>query len=161
MDLPRGYDTRQLTRLKLCDGDIEELGVLITAAYDQDRTWVSRGKCRGWNADDELTPTPWQFDPKQRVTIHDGRRDVVLRGQEMVELALMSCHSCPVQYACATYAVRARMLAGTWAMKIIDLTWLAKQEDFEFIIEMAEAEGVPLQHWIPQLRAIDESADAA
>ena len=46
-------------------------------------------------------------------------------------------------------------------MKIIDLTWLAKQDDFEFIIEMAEAEGTPLQHWVPQLRAIDEAASAA
>jgi len=161
MDLPHRYDTRQLTRLKLCDGDIEELGVLITAAYEHDRTWASRGKCRGWNAEDELTPTPWQFDPKQRVTIVDGGRKVTLRGSELIELALMSCHSCPVQYACATYAVRARMLAGTWSMKIIDLTWLAKQDDFEALIALAEEEGVPLQQWIPRLRALADAADAA
>lgn len=125
----------------------------MAAAYGLDRTWTTKARCREWNADDELTPTPWQFDPGQRVILDDGQE---LRGPEMIELGLMSCFSCPAQYECAHYAVDGRVNAGTWAMKIVDLTWLGRQPDSAAIIELARAVGAPLQRVVPMLRSIDE-----
>jgi hypothetical protein len=144
----------QLARLKNTDGEIDSLGTLITAAFGIDTSWMAGGKCRGWNAENEIGPTPWQVNPQQMV---DG-----VRGEEYIEIGLMVCFSCPAQYACANYAVEARMMAGTWAMHIGDLEWLRRQKDWEVILTAAELEELPVQRVVGETRRLRENlANAA
>ena len=150
----------QLTRQRLCEGSIDDLGVLLTAAFGLNASWHSEARCKDWNGPDELIPTPWQFDPGQKVKIGPKQW---LRGSEMIDLALMSCYACPVQSDCATWAVKARARAGTFAMKIIDLKFLESlDEDVALaLIEEAAAAGVPLQRAIPAYRMAAEESKAA
>lgn len=149
-----------MSRITSCDGDLDDLGVLITRAYGVERDWWKQALCRSWKTT-ELIPSPWQFDPTQvvLVTLSDGTTSG-LTGREMIRLALMQCKRCPAQYECARYAVKAGMIAGTWAMKIVDLKELHKLElDEAFaVIQAAEDEGVPVQVYVRTWRGVDASA---
>ncbi len=130
------------------------MGVLITAAFGLDRSWANEGYCRSW-ASTEAVPSPWQFDPKQVVVIErsDGTK-AKLFGHDMVRLALLDCRQCPAQYRCAEYAVRAQMVAGTWAMRIADLRWLRKQPEAIKLVEAWEEAGVPVQVAVREARGL-------
>jgi hypothetical protein len=145
-----------MPRITSCDGDLDDLGGLITRAYGIDRNWMEHGACRGWANDDDLTPSPWQFDPTQEVPVKRADGTVaVLMGREMQKLALIHCAGCPVQYDCAEYAVEAGlMLAGTWAMKIVDLAWLQKQDDWREILMDAFVAGTPVQVHVRSVRGV-------
>lgn len=131
-----------MTRHRTSDGEYD-LGDLINAAFGLDRGWTKHASCRAWVGDDPK-PSPWQVNKSQTV---NG-----VRGSEMIKMALMVCHSCAVQYECARFAIEGKMQAGTWAMGITNLTWLAQQPDWEEILACAEDLGAPLDEYISTLR---------
>ena len=126
-----------MPKLKNTDGAIEDLGVLITAAYGLDTNWMQGGSCYNWGSKREGHPTPWQVAP--------GRKYNGISGSELVRYALMICNSCPAQYDCATYAVKAQMIAGTWSLPITQLRWLQSRVDSQDLIEMAREGEIPMQ----------------
>lgn len=126
-----------MAKAKNTDGAIEDLGVLITAAYGLDTTWMERGSCYGWGSNRPGHPTPWQVAPGRR---YDG-----VSGNELVKYALIICSGCSAQHDCASYAVQAMMIAGTWSMPITQLRWLQGEDDALDLIEMARAADVPMQ----------------
>lgn len=116
---------------------------------------MKHGSCAGWGNDDDRMPSPWQFDPTQTVEVQRSDGTVAkVKGREMVKLALIHCAGCPVQYTCATYAVEAGMLAGTWAMKIVDLDWLRDRDDWQEIIAAARKAGTPMQVHVRSVRGV-------
>lgn len=119
------------------DGSIEDLGVLICAAYGLNTDWMKKGSCYGWGSNRPGHPTPWQVAPGKK---YDG-----LSGAELVKYALIICSGCPSQYDCAKFAVDAQMIAGTWSCPITQLRWLQKQDDAHDLIEMARESGTPMQ----------------
>lgn len=137
-----------MARGKSTDGDIDALGVLITASYGLDRSWAERGRCFGWRQQ----PSPWHYipGPKNRHMIRDS---------EMVAFALLHCQSCPVQYECAAFACAGRMRACTFAMAESDLLWLTSQSDWRDILDMGAASGEPVQRVVVTVRAARESND--
>lgn len=144
-----------MPRITSCDGDLDDLGGLITRAYGIDRNWMERGACRGWRNDDDTMPSPWQFDPSQTVLVQRSDGTVAkLKGREMQKLALIHCASCPVQYDCAEYAIEAGMLAGTWAMKIVDLDWLRNQDEWRELLMDAFVANVPVQVHVRSIRGL-------
>lgn len=140
-----------MARPKSTDGNIDALGSLITAALDLDWSWFDRGACTTWHQT-WAGPTPWQFDPG---VVRDG-----IKGDEMIEVALLTCQGCPVQYQCAKFAVLGRMNAGTWAMHPHDLVWLGQQKDRLRIISDAEAAGLPVGRVVRQQRDARRDARA-
>lgn len=112
------------------DGDIDDLGVLITAAFGVERAWAKRGVCFQY-ARAEFGPTPWQYDPGP-ATNH------------IIDMALIACAGCAAQYDCARYAMEIRAQAGTWAMPVNVLWWAQKQEDRLDMVAEAEAAGEPV-----------------
>ncbi len=144
-----------MARPRSATGSIDDLGHLITAAFGLDRTWDVDAACHKdrFPRGSKLIPSPWQFDPNQKVTFRNSDGEMtIIKGREMIQAALMICHNCPVQYECATYAVEGEVLAGTWAMRIFDLAWLRKQSNWRAIIARAKRRAVPLQHYVPALR---------
>lgn len=129
---------RSMARPLTSDGDIEDLGSLIRAAYGLDRSWVSRATCRDYPISQRRDgKTPWHIDWGDRI---DG-----VHGKKIVEMALMICFGCEAQYDCARYAIAGKMAAGTWSMPFSDLEELQKMEDGGAVIDEAEARGVPVQ----------------
>jgi hypothetical protein len=119
------------------DGAIEDLGILITAAYGLDTNWMEQGSCFNWGSNRPGHPTPWQVAP--------GKKYNGISGSELQKYALMICNSCDAQYDCADYAVDAKMIAGSWAMPITQLRWLQGRSDAHDLIDMARGSDVPVQ----------------
>ena len=119
------------------DGNIDDLGVLITAAIGLDRNWMEEGACYGWGSQRPGQPTPWQVSPGQNV--HG------VSGAEMVRYAQMICFSCKAQYDCLEFAIEGKMLAGTWAVRAKTLHWLQSQEDALDLVAMARQNKIPVQ----------------
>lgn len=141
--------TDQLTRHQTADGELF-LGELIHAADGLDRSWVESSPCRLWAG--SLRPTPWQVHKDQRfVEERDGKK-VVMRGDEMIKMALMICATCPVQYDCAAYAVQGLMQAGTWSMGIANLRWLQGQEGALDLVAEARELAVAVDEFVTALR---------
>lgn len=120
------------------DGSIEDLGVLLTAAYGLDTDWMARGTCYGWGSSKPGHPTPWQVAP--------GKRYDDIPGSELVKYALILCSGCLAQYDCATYAIKGMMIAGTWSLPITQLRWLQGQQDGLDMVEMARESKLPVQN---------------
>lgn len=98
---------------------------------------MSKGTCYKWGSDRPGRATPWQVAP--------GRRYNGISGSELVKYALILCSNCPAQYDCATFAVKATMIAGTWSVPITQLRWLQNQPDALDMIEQAREDDVPVQ----------------
>lgn len=144
------YAETTVSKSRNTDGAIEDLGVLITAAYGLDRSWMEQGACYKWGSNRPGQPTPWQVAP--------GRKYNGISGSELVRYALMVCFACPAQYDCAQYAVDGQMTAGTWSMPITQLRWLQTQEHPNELIEMARDGEVPMQK--VALESVDQDIDA-
>jgi hypothetical protein len=127
----------QMPNPRTTDGAIEDLGVLLTAAYGLDTSWMREGSCYGWGSNRPDHPTPWQVAP--------GRKYRGLSGGELVKYALIVCSGCPAQYDCVTFAIKGMMIAGTWAVPVTHLRWLQKQDDAFDLIQMAKDANVPMQ----------------
>ena len=134
----------QLGHPNAADGDIDDLGVLITTAFGLDRAWAKKGVCYKYQRA-EVGPTPWQMDPGTGA-------------DRIIEMALIACSGCRAQFDCATYAVQARVQAGTWAMPIDVLRWLHKEPDRFELIESARTLGDPIAR---TLTAVMEAREAA
>ena len=119
------------------DGTIDDLGVLVTAAFGLDRTWMEQGSCYGWGSQRPGQATPWQAALGSRVK--------GISGAELVNYALLICGSCPAQYDCASFAVEGMMIAGTWGMRITTLRWMQTQDDALDLIDMARDAQIPVQ----------------
>lgn len=141
--------TDQLTRHQTADGELF-LGELIHAADGLDRSWVESSPCRLWAG--SLRPTPWQVHKDQRFVEHRDGKKVVMRGDEMIKMALMICATCPVQYDCAAYAVQGLMQAGTWSMGIANLRWLQGQEGALDLVAEARELAVAVDEFVTALR---------
>lgn len=119
------------------DGSIDDLGILITAMYGLDQSWMKRGSCFEWGKSKPRQPTPWQVVP--------GRLYNGIPGGELVQFAALMCRSCPAQWDCARFAVEGKMMAGTWSMPITELRWMQKQEGATDLIEDARKGNKPVQ----------------
>lgn len=98
---------------------------------------MKAGACHNWGSHRPGHPTPWQVAP--------GRKYNGISGSELVRYALIICHGCPAQYDCATYAVKATMIAGTWSMPVTQLRWLQAQDDGLDLIEIARSRHAAVQ----------------
>jgi hypothetical protein len=140
-----------LSKVKNTDGAIDDLGVLITAAIGLDRSWMERGTCYGWGSQRPGQPTPWQVSPSQKA---NG-----ISGYELVKYAAMICFACPAQYDCLEFAVKGKINAGTWAVRLKTLEWLQGEEDALDLIAIARSERIPVQTIAAELMA-DRTIDA-
>lgn len=78
-----------------------------------------RRPCRHQNRDPSL-PNPWHLSLNEVIEI-EGQR---VRSDIFVNAAIAACAECPVQWDCASYAVRTSSYGITFAMSASDLRWL-------------------------------------
>jgi hypothetical protein len=115
-------------------------------ALSVDRGYYADAHCR--------TPA---MTPKAAWLAESGRRYSIgghsYRGEKLIELALLGCATCPVQWKCAAAAIEADERAGIWADSLDNLRWLARETKYVDVLEMAESTGVTVQRTIVMLRS--------
>lgn len=121
----------------------------MTRSHGLDSTWKTEARCAG-KSNNPNSPwyDAWFIEPK-------GKRNLggaIVRGTELIKVALDICMHCPVQWDCATYALDSNEPQGTWGMAFEDLRWVKKQKNAREIIDTARELGVAVQVAVPAVR---------
>lgn len=135
-----------MARTRSFDGTFDDLPLSLLRALKVDRSFYIDASCRN-----EIRNTPkiaWTATPGRKYQVGANVYD----GDKLIELALLGCGGCPVQWRCASAAIEAGECAGTWSDKLENIRWLSKQPNFEDALEMAQSTGVSVQKLIEQMR---------
>ena len=136
-----------VARSRSFDGGFDDLPLSIQRALEVDRSFYADAACR------TTANTPkvaWVAMPNTKY--HVGGN--IYRGEKLIELALTTCTTCPVQWQCAATAIEADERAGIWGDSLDNLSWLRRKfpVDFAAKIKMAQSTGVSVQRMIRLLR---------
>ncbi len=144
-----------MARIRAGSVDVEDLPVGYTRGHNKPIGWHDEARCRS----DAISrasskkgglPSLWLVKTDETY-VFVGRRT---SGAKLIELALLECAMCPVQWDCARFAVQVREPLGTWAMSIEDREWLQDQPiDADVFIKQAESDCRPIQHAVRDARA--------
>jgi hypothetical protein len=121
------------------DAGTDRLPKSMRSAQGQKLDWKAEARCRPSNRPG-LPDFAW--------TVVESDSGPLLLGRDAetwIEMALMICRSCPAQYDCARFALATDERFGTWAMPLEDLKLLKKQRGRDRILDIAEANGMPVQ----------------
>ena len=136
-----------MARSRSYDGGFDDLPLSIQRALKVDRSFYDHAACRT----DAGTPKiAWVAAPGQRYKVGANNYS----GTKLIELAMTTCSTCPVQWQCAIAALDADERAGVWADSLDQLHWLRRTypRDYADKIEMAQSTGVSVQRTIRLLR---------
>ena len=115
-------------------------------ALSVDRDYYSEAACRTTD-----------MTPKAAWLAENGRSYPIggqtYQGEKLIELALLGCATCPVQWRCAAAAIEADERAGIWSDTLDNIRWLSNCGDHKTILEMAQSTGVTVQRTIVMLRS--------
>ena len=115
-------------------------------ALSVDRGYYNKAACRTT----DMTPkAAWLAEKGRRYSIGGH----IYPGEKLIELALLGCSACPVQWTCASAAIKADERAGVWSDTLENLRWLSTLDDHETILEMAQSTEVTVQRTIVMLRS--------
>jgi hypothetical protein len=135
-----------MARTRSFDGTFEDLPLSMQRAARANRDYYTDAACR---KDTRPTRTiAWVAVPGKKYQIGANVYD----GEKLVELALLTCASCPVQWRCAAVAIEADEAAGVWGDTLENIRWLAKHTNHTHVLEMAESTGVSVQRTIAMVR---------
>lgn len=110
-----------------------------------DRDWIGEARCReGRRMASSDSGFMWTILPGER---RDG-----IRGDKWIELALLECGLCPVQWACTHYAIASEAFWGTWGCSQDDRAFLSKQSGWETELLMASSLGQTVQAMVAEMR---------
>jgi hypothetical protein len=143
-----------VARVRAGDVDVEDLPVAYTRGHGRPIGWRSDARCKDIEqpraaASDGSRVTPWLATTGETY-VFVGRRTA---GAKLIEMALLECAMCRVQWDCASFGVSVGEPVGVWAMSIEDRRWLQRQSEPDLIIKQAEADGQPVQFAVRDLRA--------
>lgn len=121
--------------------------ISIRRAIEVDRSYYDQAACRTSTGHPKIA---WTAEPGVMYE-YGGHR---YRGERLIELARQTCAICPVQWECASTAIKAYESAGTWGDTIDNIRWLARNHPTTAIVklEMAKSTGVTVQRTIQLLR---------
>lgn len=139
-----------MARVCTIGDDPNSLGVLITACYGLDTSWMDDAECKKYRAGQRQDErNPWH------VSINDDDELGVTGSRDLVKLARFICRGCKAQYGCSRYAAMGEMRGTTWGgLQIVDLKWLTDctDETIETLCAKAEKMGIAIQDYIREIR---------
>lgn len=127
-------------------GDVAQLPIHLQRALSVDRSYYSRAICR------TPTDTPklaWTAERTKRYEVNGQQ----IPGPKLIQMAVMVCKSCPVQWRCAEAAIEAGEPVGTWGAPIEDIEWLSRRPNWRRILDHAQVEQVDVATTIRRLRS--------
>jgi hypothetical protein len=113
------------------------LPVSMAVAVGVSRDWAQQANCT----------VEGVHHPGAIFTIEPNEELLGIEGKTWIQVALMSCFGCPVQWECTAFALRTWQNWGTWGLHIQDLRWLKKQgaDAYTALIDTARDHAVPVQ----------------
>jgi hypothetical protein len=132
------------------DDSFDVLPLYIQCALGVSRDWTDEARCR----------RPGQRDARSLWLVSSGE---VLdfggsryTGANLIQLALLTCLGCPVQWQCTRFALETWPNWGTWGVDISGLRWLKKRKAMgSALLDKAEEDGVPVQVAVGAARAAE------
>lgn len=126
-----------MPRKQSYDGSFEDLPVSIRRALSVDRSWEVDAACRGRGS------WPWVAEADRTYLIQGHRYS----GVKLIELAMVTCQTCPVQWECAATAIRADEKAAIWGGATADQLAIFRKraggvDRAVEILEMGKSSGV-------------------
>lgn len=91
-------------------GSFDEMPIAVQRAAAVPRDYYAQALCRPGCS--ETPSIAWTVEPGKQKHLVAGH---LYDGDTLVELALVTCRICPVQWECADAAIRAEEAAGIWA----------------------------------------------
>ena len=134
-----------MARSRSFDGDYDDLPLSIQRALRVDRSFYDEANCRTVSGTPRIA---WVAAPGRTYTVGANRYS----GEKLVELALLGCATCPVQWECSACAIEADERAGIWGDTLDNLKWLSRLGGHEERLKKAKAAGVTVQRAIFMLR---------
>lgn len=128
-----------MARTRSFDGSFDDLPVSMQRAANVDRSFYSDAACRN-----EVRGTPkiaWTVAPGRKHRVGGNIYDA----DKLIELALLVCGMCPVQWQCAAAAIEADESAGTWADSLDNIRALSRRPNWRVELELAQSTGVSVQ----------------
>jgi hypothetical protein len=110
----------------------------LRAALGVSRAWMGQAACHGQTGERYYA---WRLAPKEKVTLGS----TTYKGSELIPYALEVCLRCPVQWACAGFAIETEASVGTWGCRFTDLKALKENDNWREMLQAAEAEDIPVQ----------------
>jgi len=143
-----------MARSRSFDGDFDDLPLSIQRALEVDRSFYRDANCRTSSGTPKIA---WIAVAGRTYTVGANRYS----GEKLIELALLGCATCPVQWECSACALQADERAGVWGDTLDNLKWLRRQGNHEAKLEMAKSAGVTVQATVSILRrhVMDSYAD--
>jgi hypothetical protein len=135
-----------MARKSLTSTNVDTMPGYMAAAVGVSREWISQALCID---EDGQSIRLWHVNRNDWVKVGPGPK---VKGEKFVEMALLVCHGCPVQWHCARFAVLTNAQACTWAAPLEDIQWLGRQPDWEVVLDVAEEDQLPVQVAIRRLR---------
>lgn len=135
-----------MARIRAGDVDIDDLPVAYTRGHGKPIGWHAEARCRD-NEQPRASSkrgaqvSPWLAKADETYVFVDR----LTPGAQLVEMALIECSLCAVQWDCAAFAVTVREPVGIWGMSFEDRTWLQDESDPVGFIRDAQAAGRPIQ----------------
>jgi hypothetical protein len=127
------------------DGTLDELPRAFRAALGVSRQWMDLAACRNQIGERREA---WKVRVKD-VVVFDGSS---YTGRELIAYALEVCARCPVQHACAAFAVETEAAVGTWATTHDDIEWLQSRPDWRTILASADQLDIGVRVAVQALR---------
>ena len=129
------------------DGDLDHAPLYVRRAIGLDTSWRSQARCLGQGVE---LGNIWLLEDNDEVVFEDadGNAGSTYSGKVLTEMALEWCSICPAQYDCAKFGVITKAPIGTYGIHIDLLKMLIRRQDWESIIDEAQAADVTVQSYV-------------
>jgi len=128
------------------DGSVDDLPRYVRAGFGLDLTWKEHAKCRTQTG---LTGKAWTTTSSETVNVGDER----IPGRKLIQMAVMICRTCPVQWECTRYAIKSEAEIGTWGTEISKVKFLASRNNYEQLLDAAKNYDVPVDDMARELQS--------
>lgn len=119
------------------DGSVDDLPRYVRAGFGLDLSWKKEAKCK---TETGLAGKAWTTTSTETVTIGDER----IPGRKLIQMAVMICRTCPVQWECARYAIKSEAEIGTWGSEISKIKTFGARHNYDDLLDMAKDADIPV-----------------
>jgi hypothetical protein len=128
------------------DGSVDDLPRYVRAGFGLDLSWKKNAKCKTQTG---LTGKAWTTTAAETITVGDEK----LPGRKLIQMAVMVCRTCPVQWECARYAIKSEAEIGTWGTEIAKIKMLGAQHNYNELLDAAQECDIPVDDMAKQIQS--------
>lgn len=128
------------------DGSVDDLPRYVRAGFGLDLNWKEHAKCRTQVG---LTGKAWTTTSSETVTVGSER----IPGRKVIQMAVLICRTCPVQWDCTRYAIKSEAEIGTWGTEISKVKFLRSKPNYNELLDAAKNFDIPVDDMVKELQS--------